>query len=405
MRVEARGAYACALRDGLIWCWGDNRSGQLGAGDRIQRRSGPDDPPLIAVDLDARATTVALGDAHACAISEDETVHCWGENGFGQLGLGDRSNRGDDPKELGSALRPVDLGSTRAPLALALGDRHSCVLLEGGRIRCWGANEAGQLGLGDRATRGDDPGELGDQLAPVDLGPEAVAVALAAGANHTCALLAGGVVKCWGSNEFGQLGLGDTEARGDAPGELGAALSAVELGSAATAIAAGRNHSCAVLSNGSVVCWGMNGARQLGLEDGLSRGTDTTLSLEPVPFAEGLSVRAVAAGASHTCAISSDGAVRCFGLDFFGALGLAADETMSGAPFDFGNKGRGVALGAGRSVIELSAGIDFTCALLDTLDIKCWGLNARGQLGLGDSETRGDDPDELGDALPTVPLD
>jgi alpha-tubulin suppressor-like RCC1 family protein len=151
-----------------------------------------------------------------------------GVNWDGQLGLGDTANRGDGPGEMGDALPSIDLGRGRSATALSAGNYHTCAVLDDGAVKCWGFNGFGQLGLGDTAWRGDGPGEMGDALPSIDLGTGRSATALTA-TSHTCALLDHGSLKCWGQNEYGQLGLGDTAFRGDGPGEMGDALPAVLL--------------------------------------------------------------------------------------------------------------------------------------------------------------------------------
>src|SRR3546814_8390568 len=122
---------------------------------------------------------------------------------------------------MGSNLPTVDLGIDRTAIAIAAGSDHTCVLLDGGEVKCWGSNNYGQLGLGDAIIRGDGPDEMGNNLPTVDLGRASTAIAIAAGSDNTCVLLAGGEVKCWGSNSSGQLGLGDTYRRGDGPDAMG----------------------------------------------------------------------------------------------------------------------------------------------------------------------------------------
>ena len=112
---------------------------------------------------------------------------------------------------------------------LTAGGAHTCARFDDGSVKCWGANTFGQLGLGDTQSRGDGPGEMGATLPAVDLGPGRTALQVTAGFQHTCARLDDGSVKCWGANALGQLGLGDTQVRGDGPGEMGAALPAVQL--------------------------------------------------------------------------------------------------------------------------------------------------------------------------------
>jgi alpha-tubulin suppressor-like RCC1 family protein len=136
---------------------------------------------------------------------------------------------------MGDALAAVDLGTGKIALAISAGNQYSCALLEGGEVKCWGSNANGCLGLGDTMPRGSLPGQMGDALPSVSLGMGKPAIAVGASfsmfgdENHTCAVLQGGAVKCWGVNTYGQLGLGDTTTHGDEPGEMGDALPSVSL--------------------------------------------------------------------------------------------------------------------------------------------------------------------------------
>ncbi|HTV18305.1 MAG TPA: hypothetical protein VMG12_06530, partial [Polyangiaceae bacterium] len=217
---------------------------------------------------------LSTGSFHACALLDDQTVKCWGNNFTGQLGLGDRDNRGDDPGEMGDTLPAVDLGSGLRVASLAIGGSHSCALFDDGGVKCWGYEYS--LGVGDGNNRGDDPDEMGDALPFVDLGTGRSARQLFAGVDHNCAILDDASLKCWGSNGFGQLGLGDTEARGDDPFEMGNALPAVSLGTGRSArtLALGSEHTCAVLDDQSLKCWGRNDMGQLGLGDTEFRGDE-----------------------------------------------------------------------------------------------------------------------------------
>lgn len=145
-----------------------------------------DDAASDAVAVAALATGLGY---HACALLTNGSIKCWGFNDYGQLGLGDTRSRGDDPDEMGANLPPVDLGSGRHAKAIALGVRHTCAILDDDRVKCWGMNAHGRLGLADLEARGDAPGEMGDALPYVDLGDGRTAVAVAAGQAHTCALL------------------------------------------------------------------------------------------------------------------------------------------------------------------------------------------------------------------------
>jgi alpha-tubulin suppressor-like RCC1 family protein len=175
---------------------------------------------------------------------------------------------------MATALPAIDLGSYQVAIALAVGGQHSCALLAGGCVKCWGSNSYGQLGQGDTNPRGDDTGEMGDWLPCIDLATTASAIAAAD--NHTCALLDDDTVRCWGDNTSGQLGLGDTSGRGDQPGEMGVNLPAVALGSGrtASAIAASGYHTCVLLDNDRLKCWGYNADGELGQGDTETRGDE-----------------------------------------------------------------------------------------------------------------------------------
>ncbi len=183
------------------------------------------------------ADAIAAGTGHTCVLLDNGSVRCWGLNSFGQLGVGDTANRGDATNEMGDKLPAVALGTGRSAVALAAGADHTCALLDDGSVKCWGRNDDGELGLGDTADRGDGTNQMGDNLPAVSLGTGRTAVAITAGADHTCALLDNGSVKCWGNNDFGQLGDGDNQVRGDNPGEMGDSLPAVSLGAGRTAVA------------------------------------------------------------------------------------------------------------------------------------------------------------------------
>jgi alpha-tubulin suppressor-like RCC1 family protein len=271
--------HMCAiLLDDSVKCWGANLWGQLGLGDKVSRGYGPGQmgDVLPTVNLGTGLTAKALrgGFGHMCARLSDDSLKCWGFNNYGELGLGDTANRGDGPNEMGDNLPVVDLGAGKKAKAIASAENHVCVILDNDSVKCWGRNTHGQLGLGDTANRGDAPSEMGNSLLPVNLGSGKTAKAIAAGALHTCALLNDDSVKCWGSNFHGQLGLGDTEDRGDEPNEMGDNLPAVDLGSGktATAITAGYQHTCAVLNDNSVKCWGHNLLGELGIGDAVNRG-------------------------------------------------------------------------------------------------------------------------------------
>jgi len=284
------------------------------------------------------------------------------------------------------------------------GADYSCALTSGGVVKCWGRNDKGQLGLGDTQNRGDGPNEMGDKNPGVDLGGKAVAVAV--GWYHACALLDDGKVKCWGQNDSGQLGQGDSKNRGDGGGELGDNLPAISLAGQAVAISAGGYHSCALLDDGAVQCWGANKYGQLGLGDTKNRGDSGNQmgsSLPRVELGKGRTAVNISAGNLHTCAALDNGALKCWGDGADGQLGLGNTNHRGDAPNEMGDDLPAVSLGAGK-VVGVGTGGFHTCAVFDSGALKCWGHNDQGQQGNGDKIKRGDQEGQMGDALPAVKL-
>ncbi|MBI4001268.1 MAG: hypothetical protein HY348_05740 [Nitrospira defluvii] len=217
-------------------------------------------------------------------------MKCWGKNQDGQLGDGTTVDKS----------KPVEAsGLARGVAAVAAGWSHTCALTSSGGVKCWGNNQDGQLGDGTTVAR-NTPTEV------VGLGGGVTA--LAAGGRHTCALLMTGGVKCWGQNQRGQLGDGTTADRVTP-------INVAELTTGVIALAAGWQHSCALMLSGTIKCWGNNGSGQLGVGSLLLKVTVTDVTwVAPTAVA-------VTAGREHTCALLSDNAVRCWGDDEQGQLG------------------------------------------------------------------------------------
>lgn len=357
---------------------------------------------------------IAVGADHSCALFVDGRIKCWGTNEAGQLGLGDTSARGDEAGEMGYRLPVVDLGTNAIAVAIAAGYMHTCALLATGSIKCWGYGGRGALGLGNRQNLGDEPDEMGNDLPVVQLGTNGQgkplkALALAAGGFHTCALLEQGSVKCWGFNGAGQLGLGDTVSRGDVPKQMGDDLPAVALGSgkSATTIAAGKYHTCAVLNDGMVKCWGYNLYGQLGLGDVIPRGDSSGQmgdNLPAVDLGTGKTATYLATGHKHTCVFRNDGKLVCWGAGNRGQIGSGKDDNRGDELGEMGDQLISVNVGLGVTIQLISAGGDHTCARIDGQGSKCWGANDSGQLGLEDTFDRGTAPWELGENLQMLNL-
>ncbi len=343
-QVTTGASHSCALTTaGGVKCWGDNPLGQLGDGSTTARLTAGD-----VSGLTGGVTAIAAGGEHTCALTTGGGVKCWGWNGTGQLGDGNTTGQ----------TAPVDVsGLTSGVTAIAAGRGHTCALTTAGGVKCWGYNYYGQLGDSSTTTR----------LTPVDVSGVASGVTTIAAANYqTCALTRAGEVKCWGYNQYGQLGDGSTTNRLTPVNVSG-------LTSGVTAMAAGGYHTCALTAGGGVKCWGANGSGQLG--DG-----STTARLTPVDVSGVASgVTAMAAGGTHTCALSTAGGVKCWGGNDYGELGDGS-TTARLTPVDVS--------GLTSGVTALATGYPHTCALSTTGGVKCWGRNGSGQLGDGSTTGR-----------------
>ena len=393
--------HTCVVfEDGRAKCWGFNGSGALGLGDLNDRgdQAGEMKAALPFVDLGAgrKVKSVAVGAGWTCAVLDTGALKCWGSNGSGQLGLGNGSNPGGGPGELGDNLPAVDLGPGRTALAVTAGHAHSCALLDNGAVKCFGFNVDGQLGRGDTTSRGGQASDMGANLIAVDLGPGRSATALASSQEFTCAILDNGSVKCWGDNSGAQLGLGDTNDRGKAAGEMGAALPAVDLGAGRTAksIATGGTTACVILDNGKTKCWGGKPG-SASIIGGYAPGTMGDV-LPAVDFGVGRSATSISVGNGHVCAVLDDQTVKCWGSNLSGQLGQGSRAAVLTPAL--------VDLGAGKHVQAVRAYTDFTCAVLTDATVKCWGSGQSGRLGAGDTNDRAAAAGEMGNALAPVEL-
>ncbi|MFO0605100.1 MAG: hypothetical protein U0324_18105 [Polyangiales bacterium] len=303
-------------------------------------------PAGRACSAGACVTVTALegGAEHTCAVLGDRTVVCWGHDEFGQVGDGAIGR-------LTVRARPTPVAGLTDVVALAAGRAHNCVIRAGGAVSCWGANASGQAGSGAYSD---------GEARAVTVAGVTGATALAAGWSHTCAIVAGGEVRCWGSNAIGQLGNGST---------VGSSLTPVAVSgiTGATSIAAGHFFTCAILADRTTRCWGSNGNGQLGAM------TPTTTSRVPVTVASDLqNPQRVFAGSTFACVTSADGHIRCWGEGRSGQFGngmLTASATASlvalTGPF-----------------VGTALGDDFACTA-SGLGYRCWGNNNNGQLATG----------------------
>lgn len=375
--VSAGGASSCALVGGAVKCWGDNSSGALGnnsfvdsaipvavtgistataitGGGRHQcarlatgavqcwgandwdtlghsGQTGASAVPLDVTNL-AAVAAVSAGGSHSCAALQNQTVQCWGQGIYGQLGA-------NLPSGNSSAI-PLTVGGISTATGIAAGGSFSCALLAGGGAKCWGANDAAQLGNGTVNA---------GSTTPVTVSNVSTATAITAGSQHACVLRGDGTVWCWGANSFGQVG-------GGATGPYWAGAQVLGINNA-TAISAGGQHTCALLSTGDVRCWGDGQNGQLG-------NNGNTYSHTPVAVLGVTNATHIAAGGAHTCARLQTGSVVCWGYSGSGRLGDGSGQLIRLTPQFIASGKCGMDLDGDGIVSAASDGLMLVRALL-----------------------------------------
>jgi alpha-tubulin suppressor-like RCC1 family protein/peptidoglycan/xylan/chitin deacetylase (PgdA/CDA1 family) len=324
--------------DGSLWSWGENTYGQLGLGDTATIH-------VVASRVGDKTdwTAVACGDYHSLAVKADGSLWSWGANSFGQLGLGDTDAR----------TTPAQVGTDNDWIAVAGGDRHSMALKSDGSLWAWGVNGYGQLGVGDTVTR----------LTPTRVGTDADWASVSCGAEYTVALKTDGSLQAWGKNLRSQLGLGDTASR----------LSPTPVGSDTdwAVVSCGDEDCRALKTDGSLWAWGYNNFGQLGFGD-------TTIRDVPTPVGTDTDWAEVACGDDHTLAIKTDGSLWSWGANSFGNLGTG-DTLAYWSPMH---------IGSDTDWSHVSCGDDDSAAFKPDRGLWTWGSNLWAQLGFGDQVHR-----------------
>ena len=389
-QVAAGANHTCVVAsDGTVYCWGSNASGQLGVegGDTATPTAVAG---LSGIKIAARTGSIAAGRAHTCAVTQNSgLVYCWGDNNNGQLGNGSLTASSEPGAVAGlSGVRSLaatsngmcavvdtaasteiqcwglrvatdDAGrvllvGSRTPvredsrvlggLLIAGGNRHYCATSRSGRTLCWGVNLTGQLGADSSTTSAFVPSGAAVE---VGIGDTSAALALAVGNGHSCAIVDGetpspgaasniGTVMCWGTNSRGQLGVvgGVLESSSPLPAQYGSSLGGILVPSGtlyASALSVGTDHGCAIADDNRVHCWGDNEFLQVGLAPAdTGKSGLTSIGVRNVPTGlESIDVMSVAAGGDHTCAITGQGTVKCWGRNDSGQLGRDAGDPQT----------------------------------------------------------------------------
>jgi alpha-tubulin suppressor-like RCC1 family protein len=377
--MQLTGGWARCVRipDGGLRCWGDGSNGETGLNVALV---GDDEHPAVMPNPNVGGPVSMVSSlGFTCELLVDGQVRCHGSNAYGQLGYGDTMSRGLSSSP--GTYPTLNLGGSATQISV--GESHACALMANNTVKCWGRNQRGQLGYGHTNNIGDDPG---DNLASlqVNLGTTATVKRLYTGHDHSCAVFEAGNIRCWGlfqGNGYKAGDVGDDETAG--------ALGDVITGGPVRQLALGQYHSCALLTDGRVRCWGSGNYGQLGYGNTDSYGLYSTNDTMPPPDVSigGRAIQ-IAAGFHHTCALLESGAVRCWGRGDFGQLGYGNTQWIG----DNELPSTVTPVQVGGTVAQLVAGNYMTCVLLADANVRCWGngANLPGYSSLntiGDNET------------------
>jgi uncharacterized protein (TIGR03437 family) len=364
-KIAAGESHTCAVTGaGAVLCWGLNQYGQLGNGTTTDSLT-----PVPVTGLTSGVVAITAGQNFNCALTKAGTVMCWGFNVTGNLGNGTDGgvSQSTTPVEV---LDPTGKGSLSGIVAIAAGQYHTCAITSAGEALCWGDNAEGELGIGSQPQ------------SPLDT-PQAVTglssgvSTITGGSYFTCAATSSGAARCWGTALSGVLGAGNSVNGSFTPVPVVDPAGNAPL-SGVAAVSAGYENACALTNKGAVLCWGNDSAGQLG--NGTDGSTGVNESNVPVEVLDltGKSplggVVAVTGGLDDNCALTSAGAVLCWGLGHFGELG-----NNNGEPSKIPVQVSGLTSG----VTEIASGYHHNCAVTSSGGMLCWGFNLKGQLGTG----------------------
>jgi len=400
---SAGASHTCAISTtGVLYCFGSNWQGQLGTSEHTSmgaaatagQATANSIVPLPNASGVNRALTVACGRFHTCVILNTGALWCFGSGSLSKLGTGNTLNIGGTTGLSAQSHGIVDLGLVsngvlKEATAVSAGVSHTCVVLDTHELLCFGNGGSGRLGQGNTDNVGGGGGQIAakDAIVPLPCPPgmgSACAMAVSCGADHTCVILTTGQLVCFGSSVQGQLGLGSRMSFGDsAPLDLSAGIVPMPAGVHAVQVSAGLDHTCATLSIGTAICFGVPGA--LGTNDLRAYGIGATL-----PAIEGVvqlptsdSAVAAAVGDDHTCTLTAAGKAACWGANAVGQTGYGSDTTIGDDELPWTN-GSHVALpactGAG-PVTVVASGPSHTCVIVDNEDVSCFGEGGSGKTG------------------------
>jgi alpha-tubulin suppressor-like RCC1 family protein len=379
--VGAGVTHTCLLNaNGSVMCWGQGTSGRLGYGSSATIGKTNATLPYTAgyVNTDSSFVEIAVGGSHVCGLTGNGSVMCWGSGSGGPLGYGSTSNVADTCLSVPYTKGFVNTGTPF--VQIAAGGSHTCGLTANGSVMCWGLGSSGQLGYGKTNNVGDKNTTWPYTAGFVNTGTAFVQIA--SGSAHTCGLTGNGSVMCWGSGSYGKLGYGNVNNVGDKNTTQPYMQGFVNTGTSFAKVAAYGDVTCGLTGNGSVMCWGY------GLDGELGYGTAANVGLTAatLPYTQGFvnsgtAFVQIAVGFAHTCGLTANGSVMCWGQAMYGQLGYGSTknvgDTATSKPYTAGF------VKTGASFVWLTAGQYYTCGLTTNGSVMCWGAATAGQLGYG----------------------
>ena len=380
------------LTDETLRCWGSNSWGQIGDGTIGTNRYVPVNVTLPS-GKQARSLSHSSSSQHICAVMDDGSLYCWGKNRYGQIGDGtacttETYQYGCNGGYGRSTPVAVSLPPGRTATAVTTGERWTCAILDDGSVWCWGYNGGGRLGVGNATETGSWAYSPQQTLLPSGR----TAIAISAGSEHTCAVLDNNSIVCWGGNGYSQLGYSTSSESHSTIPDYASNVYGLATGSIGfNSIASGNYHNCAISTDNIAYCWGMNQYKQLGNDSGPQYGNSWQMMRVSLPAAReamGLSL-----GHMSSCAILDDESVYCWGYDENNRLNTAYH-------CDGGDYSNGCYEGqrrtpaesippTGRSFIAMARGENHGCALVDNGGVYCFGSNSYGVLGNGSNYGNG----------------
>jgi alpha-tubulin suppressor-like RCC1 family protein len=369
-QIAMGGGFICALRNDDMRCSGDNFGGELGSGDNIDVSYGKfRNVSPIKFPTGFKIKQITAGSSHTCALSEEGKVICWGKNDFGQLGYGDITDRGGKPETTPDKLGFVGLPPVKTIVSGNFAN-YTCAVLVSEAVKCWGENTFGQLGLGNKNNIGDNAGEI-ENMPAINLGTSPVKK-IAVGGDHACALLLQGSMHCWGRNDSGQLGYRNTNNFGDQPGETPNTV--VVAIANIVQVSLGSEHTCVITvfnTSNKVRCWGEGFRGQLGYGNTKNIG-DNELPTDVGFVNIGADVVQLSLSVGVSCVLLEDNSVKCWGDGRYLGYGNTEDIGDNELPTAVGAISLNTDITQGK-VIRIFSGGRENCALFESGNIKCWG--------------------------------